>query len=95
MRVSRPARYAALLLLLLLAGCKTELYAGLPEREANEMLGILLAQGVAAEKATAKDGTIIYRLRKISLLKPSAYWVSAATRNNASRTWAKCSSRPG
>ena len=79
MGIARRGRYAALLILLVLAGCKTELYASLPEREANEMMGILLAHGVAAEKATAKDGSVILSIEKsqfaqaVSLLSERGY----------------------
>ena len=72
-------RSAALLLLLSLTGCKIELYAGLPEREANEMLGILLSQGVPAEKATVKDGSVMLSVEKsefaraVSLLSGHGY----------------------
>ncbi len=75
MCLKRPA----LLLLLLLAGCKTELYASLPEREANEMLGFLLSSGISAEKAIVKDGTITLTVEKsqfaqaVSLLSERGY----------------------
>ena len=71
--------HALLLLTLLLAGCKTELYANLPEREANEMLGILLSRGVTADKATAKDGSVVLAVEKsqfaqaVSLLSERGY----------------------
>lgn len=40
------------------AGCsKIELYSNLPEQEANEMMGILLQQGIACEKTTGEEGT--------------------------------------
>lgn len=54
---SRGVRAAALLGLLLLAGCKVELFNALPEGEANEMLSILLRDGLSASKSAAKDGT--------------------------------------
>ena len=54
---SRTLRATTLLGLLLLAGCKTELYASLPEQDANEMMAILQTQGISAEKLRAKDGT--------------------------------------
>ncbi|MBQ3892943.1 MAG: type III secretion system inner membrane ring lipoprotein SctJ [Desulfovibrio sp.] len=41
---------------LLLAGCKTEIYQGLQESEANTMLSVLLRHGIAAEKTSAKNG---------------------------------------
>ena len=46
--------------LLLLAACgKTELYSGLTERDANEMLALLLRAGIATDKAMAKGGSTI------------------------------------
>ena len=42
---------------LLLAGCQTELYNSLPEQDANDMLAILLQNGLSATKTQAKDGT--------------------------------------
>ena len=39
-----------------LAGCDATLYTGLTEIEANEMLGVLLRDGVQAEKQAAGDG---------------------------------------
>jgi type III secretion protein J len=50
----------AVLLALFLVGCsKTELYSGLTERDANEMLALLLRAGIATEKATVKAGSTI------------------------------------
>ncbi len=43
--------------LLVLSGCKTELFTALPEQEANEMLALLLKAGLNASKSVAKDGT--------------------------------------
>jgi type III secretion protein J len=40
-----------------LAGCQTELYSKLDEREANNMIALLHKQGIAAERSFAKDGT--------------------------------------
>lgn len=46
-----------LLLSLLLAGCKVEMYSGLSEDQANQMLSTLLRRGIAAEKTAAgKNG---------------------------------------
>lgn len=42
--------------LLLLGACKAELFASLPEGEANEVVGILLQAGMSASKSTNKDG---------------------------------------
>lgn len=47
---------ASLLMLLLLTGCKTEIYKGLSENQANTMLSLLLRHGIHAEKIGAKDG---------------------------------------
>lgn len=40
--------------LLALAGCKTDLYSGLAEQDANNMLAIMLNQGISAEKIVDK-----------------------------------------
>lgn len=51
-------RVVALLpLLLLLVGCKADLYTKVQEREANEMLAVLLKNGIDAVRVAAKDGT--------------------------------------
>ncbi|OAF03759.1 EscJ/YscJ/HrcJ family type III secretion inner membrane ring protein [Bradyrhizobium centrolobii] len=47
----------AVLPLLLLTGCKADLYSKVQEREANEMLALLLDKGVDAIRLVAKDGT--------------------------------------
>ena len=54
-RTGRPM--AALVAMLLLCGCQTQLYASLPEQEANEMLALLLNGELTATKIQAKDGT--------------------------------------
>ena len=46
----------ALALLAALAACNTELYSDLSEREANDMLGALLTEGIDAEKTGIGDG---------------------------------------
>jgi type III secretion protein J len=46
-----------LFLLLLLAGCKVELYSNLNEKEANEMLAILLQTGINGDKVAGKEMT--------------------------------------
>ncbi|NOJ50154.1 type III secretion system inner membrane ring lipoprotein SctJ [Bradyrhizobium archetypum] len=53
----RSRVFAVLWLLLPLIGCKADLYTKVQEREANEMLAILLSKGVDAVRVTAKDGT--------------------------------------
>jgi type III secretion protein J len=42
--------YAGLLLVSALAGCQTEIYSRLDERDANEMLAVLLSSDIEAEK---------------------------------------------
>jgi type III secretion protein J len=42
---------------LLLSACQSDLYGGLNEDDANEMLAILIHDGLAAAKVRAKDGT--------------------------------------
>lgn len=49
-------------MLLMLAGCKSELYSQLPERDANEMIAILASAGIDAERERAKDGTFSLRI---------------------------------
>ncbi|MGY3487770.1 type III secretion protein J [Bradyrhizobium sp. USDA 4011] len=46
-----------LLLLPMLTGCKADLYTKVQERDANEMLGLLLSRGVDAIRVIGKDGT--------------------------------------
>jgi type III secretion protein J len=47
---------ALLLPLLMLGGCKQQLYTGLSERDANEMLAVLGAHGIEADKVIAEKG---------------------------------------
>lgn len=42
---------------LLLSACQIDLYSGLNEDDANEMLALLIHDGLAAAKVRAKDGT--------------------------------------
>ena len=53
-------RVLLVLLSLFLAGCKTELYSDLTEREANLMLAALLDAGIVAEKRGAAEGASIF-----------------------------------
>ncbi|MCL2029117.1 MAG: type III secretion inner membrane ring lipoprotein SctJ [Deltaproteobacteria bacterium] len=69
-------RYLALLLLsLCLAACRAELYQGLPESTANELLAALLERGVAAEKVNrGKNGFAVTvnkeeQLRALEILR--------------------------
>ena len=52
------ARMLALGVCLLLAACKVELHSGLDERDANEILAILLKNDIAASRTAAKDKTL-------------------------------------
>ncbi|QLL13461.1 type III secretion system inner membrane ring lipoprotein SctJ [Pseudomonas chlororaphis] len=52
------------LALMLLAGCKIDLYNGLSEQEANEMLALLMLRDIAAEKQTIKGGTVSIKVDK-------------------------------
>ncbi|WP_032901345.1 type III secretion system inner membrane ring lipoprotein SctJ [Mesorhizobium ciceri] len=53
----RSLHFFVLPLLFALSGCKADLYTQLQEREANEMLAILMDNGVDAVRVAAKDGT--------------------------------------
>lgn len=45
-------------ILLLLTACKTEIYSGLQQKEANEMYSILLEHHIITDRKTAKEGKI-------------------------------------
>lgn len=45
---------------LLLAACQSELYSGLPERDVNEMMSVLLNGGVQAEKVAVDEGFALH-----------------------------------
>ena len=51
-----------LLPVLLLAGCKVELYSGLPERDANAMLAVLLRHHIDSDKQPGKEGAATLRV---------------------------------
>lgn len=58
--IVRPARLcAAACLILALAACKTEMYTGLAEREANDMVAALNAAGIPADKAPGAEGLTV------------------------------------
>ena len=59
----RLALLPALLLALLLAACgKVEMFSTLQEREANEILAVLMRAGIVAEKVPGKQGNVAVRV---------------------------------
>ena len=70
------------LLLLLLGGCKVELYTGLPEQEGNEMLALLLTHGIESEKQPGKDNMISLFIEESQTAKA----VEILTRNGYPKT---------
>lgn len=54
----RPIYFFCLLAILSLSGCKIELYRGLSEEDANQMLSLLLLNRIDAEKKVVKSGAI-------------------------------------
>lgn len=75
----RSLRGLALGLGLLLAGCQAELYSNLSEIEANQMLAVLMSNGIPAQKvAKGKDGFTVSvderdMLRSIALLSDRGF----------------------
>jgi type III secretion protein J len=72
----------ALVVSLLLAGCQNELYSNLTEVEANQMLAVLMANGIAADKAQKKGGFTVSvdsrdMLKALSALNDRGYPKSA------------------
>jgi type III secretion protein J len=53
-----------LLAMLLLAGCKVDLYSRLSERDANEMIAILQRADIQAVREMAKDRTVTVRVEQ-------------------------------
>ena len=51
-------RILALTMVVFLSGCQTELYTNISQKEGNEMLSILLSEGVNADKEPDKDNTV-------------------------------------
>lgn len=45
-----------------LAGCKVDLYTKLSENEANEMVAVLMRNGIQAMRTSAKDGSSVVRV---------------------------------
>jgi type III secretion protein J len=46
-------------LAVLLSGCKVEIYRGLGQQDANDMLAVLLGAGIEAENVAVKDGVTL------------------------------------
>jgi type III secretion protein J len=62
LRVFRGALFRALVLSSLaavLSGCKVEIYRGLAQQDANDMLATLLGAGIEAENVAGKDGVTL------------------------------------
>lgn len=69
-RLPRPVlRLAAAGLLFFLAGCQADLYSNLSESEANEMLGVLLANEVDASKQAMGEGVFTLVVGKDDILR--------------------------
>jgi type III secretion protein J len=69
-RKLRPAALSRVLagsvLVLLLAGCNVDLYTKLSESEANEIVALLIHNGISASRYAAKDGSSIVRVDQAS-----------------------------
>lgn len=50
--------------MLILQGCSVELYAGLNQRQANEIVATLMRHDIAAQRQPAKDGTMTVSVQK-------------------------------
>ncbi|WP_026154926.1 type III secretion system inner membrane ring lipoprotein SctJ [Thiolinea disciformis] len=79
-KIKLPLLGMLLLCTALLSGCKTELYSGLDEQDANSMLAIMLDNGISAEKiANKKDSTYVLHVdegkvsKAVSLLREYGY----------------------
>ncbi|MCA6105789.1 type III secretion system inner membrane ring lipoprotein SctJ [Bradyrhizobium cenepequi] len=75
----RRAALIACLLAAALGGCKADLYTKLQEREANEMVALLLGNGFDAGRTQSKDGTstVVVEQKQfaqaVELLKANGY----------------------
>ena len=75
----RARALVALLMMLVLGACQVELFANLTERDANEMLAILLRHGIDAEKVPLKEGLMSVTVDRsrfadaVDLLKRNGY----------------------
>lgn len=57
-------RWSLLLVVLLLVGCKENLYNNLPEEEANQMLALLMLNNIHATKQVDKNGEVTLEVDK-------------------------------
>jgi type III secretion protein J len=86
-------RLAIVSLLLLLAGCSSELYSKLSETDANEMLSVLLANNIDASKQPGDEGTFNLVvgdddvLRALDVLRNAG--LPRASRENMGQVFAK------
>lgn len=55
--------------LFFLSACQVELYTGLAEKEGNEMLALLLHEGIDANKVAGKSGTVTINVEEAQLSK--------------------------
>jgi type III secretion protein J len=53
-------------LVLFLTGCSVDLYTKLSETEANEIVALLIRNGISASRVAAKDGTSVVRVEESS-----------------------------
>src|SRR5690606_18216309 len=56
---------------LMLAGCKVDLYSSLEEPDANQIIAVLMENGIAAEKMDA-DGSYAVRVRETDIAEAIA-----------------------
>ena len=60
----RRLKPTLLLLVLALTGCKVELYSGLSQQDANQMIVLLTGSDISADKVQDKDGTLTLQVEK-------------------------------
>ncbi|WP_444913821.1 type III secretion system inner membrane ring lipoprotein SctJ [Microbulbifer sp. TRSA007] len=62
-------RILLIVVCVLVSACKVDLYTGLEEQEGNEMLALLLSEGVSASKAAGKGGSITLLVEESQLTR--------------------------
>lgn len=67
--MKRGYRLLLLSSVLLLAGCKTDLYSNLSETDANQMLALLASNQIGGDKRTDKDGGLVLQVEKSDFVK--------------------------